>query len=195
MSGVILPEVTWTPTAAESSRQGKAVELVVLHTWGVRDGARLDSVVNYFLDPAHQVSAHYVYGGATGPDAGRCVQMVPRSRKAWTECAFNVIGISVETTDRVWRGHDPAGLRQLARITAWHLHRYGLPAKWVRGKSLLAGGKGFCRHGDLGSAGCGHPVCPVDLHSALGLKLWWTFVYQVKAELRRGGFRHEWGHE
>lgn len=185
---VVLPKLDYVPTAASGTRGGQKVRLVVLHRWGVSytteaaEARSYQGVVNYFKDPAHQASAHVVLPGSAVP--GKATQMVPWSQKAWAEAAYNPVSVEIECADAIWLGHDPHGLHVAARITAFLLHKYGLPATYSTNR-------GFCRHGDLGSAGGGHTVCPVTK----GAPIWTAFVGMVKHEAARGGFLKTWGHE
>lgn len=164
--------------------------MVVIHRWGVSNwkSERIDGVINYFMDPKHEVSSHFVYAGEQGPDAGRCAQMVPLAEKAWTEERFNGVGVSIESADDIWLGTDDDGLRRLARITAWLLWKFQLPAIDLEGEAVLSG-RGFTRHGALGTNGGGHPFCPTSSPSD---PRWKLFVGQVKHEVARGGLRKVW---
>lgn len=164
--------------------------MVVIHRWGVSRwvGERIDGVINYFLNPANQVSSHLIYAGEQGKDAGRCAQMVPLAKKAWTEAAFNSVSLSVESADGIWLGNDLDGLRRLARIVGWLLWKHDLPAVDLEGDAVLHG-KGFTRHGALGVNGGGHFFCPT---SSPDDPRWKLFVSQVQHELTRGNFRKEW---
>jgi hypothetical protein len=181
------PELEWKPTQARSSRNGRPILEVWEHRWG---GGSFRSVTEYLRKPppAGQASAHVVYAGEIGPDAGRAAQLVPWGQKAWTECEFNATGISIEGADAIWVGHDPAGFARLARMTALLLHLHDMPAHYVRGLALLHGSRGFTRHADGLARGCGHLFCPTD-----DMELWDQFVKRVKAEAQLGGFRHHWG--
>lgn len=191
MAAVTLPELKWVPTNACSNRYpGAKVSMIVVHRWGVANWAseRIDGVVNYFKDPRHQVSSHLIYAGEQGPDAGRCVQMVPLARKAWTEAAFNSVGVSIESSDRLWLGKDDAGLRRLARIVAWLLQHHDLPAVDLEGAAVLHG-KGFTRHGALGANGGGHTFCPT---ASADDPRWRLLSHFISLEHQRGGFRKTW---
>lgn len=137
-------------------------------------------------DPAHQVSAHFVYAGEIGKDGGRCVQIVRLADKAWTQCEWNASSVSVECADAMWLGHDPLGLYRLARITGWLLRHFKLTPEWVHGYALIHG-TGFCRHADLGYGGCGHLSCPTT-----DMAVWGWFVHRVQHEVERGGYRTAW---
>jgi len=181
----VLPSLVWNPTTACSDRRGHPVSLVVVHRWGVRftsqeqEAASYHGVINYFRDRSHQVSAHFVYPGSAVPN--EATQMVRYADYAWAEAAFNPSSVEVESADAIWLHKDDAGLRQLARIVAFLLHRYQLPAVWSHRR-------GFCRHADLGAAGGGHTACPTT-----DLGLWRIFVGLVQAEHDRGHFRAVWG--
>ena len=187
MPGITLPDLVADSTPNQSSRNGHTATLVVLHRWA---GGTFDGVVAEFQNPASQASAHIVYAGETGKDAGRCVQLVPYKRKAWTEYpTFNLIGVSVECGDAMWLGQDPEGFKRAARITAFLLHHLKLPPVWVHGEQLVHNPHGFTRHYDLGALGGGHTDPTTDL------TLWTAFFQLVKQEARRGGFRPVWGRD
>lgn len=181
---VVLPKVDWRPTTAKSSRDGHKVERVVLHRWGVKyvnrsqEAASYQGVIRFFSDRRNDASAHFVMPGSAVP--GRCTQMVPYSEAAWTQAAYNRTSVEIECADAIWLGYDPYGLQVTARMTAFLLHRFGLPAVWSK--------QGFCRHADLGALGGGHTSCPTtDLH------VWKQFVHMVKFEAARGDFLRHWG--
>src|SRR5690348_10149466 len=93
---VWLPDLEHHLTAASSPRYGTSISKVWVHRWG---GGTFESVERWFDNPTHEASAHIVYAGETGPYKGRAAQMVPFSRKAWTEAVFNRSGISIESAD------------------------------------------------------------------------------------------------
>ena len=178
------PELPFMRTPNQSPRiHRNDAELCFTHVWG---GGTFPGVVEWLSNPESQASAHVVYAGEVGPHAGEAVQLVAWSAKAWTECDLNDIGISIESADAIWQGHDPHGFARLARMTALILHVHGWPPRWVRGAALTAGTKGHLRHGDAGRLGCGHLYCPtIDLYE--------QFHERVVAEHRHGGFRDSWG--
>ena len=190
---VTLPELRWNPTAASGTRNGHPVELVVVHRWGVRytsepaEKITYEGVIRYFSDPATRASAHVVFPGSAVP--GEATQMVAWHDMAWAEAAYNPVADDVESADACWmpdpskpgKVMDEAGLAVLARIVAYRLHKRGLPAVWSHTR-------GFCRHGDLGTAGGGHTACPT-----IDLALWRRFVRMVQHETERGHFRTSWG--
>jgi N-acetylmuramoyl-L-alanine amidase len=82
------------PVRNQSSRGGARPRLIVLHTTeghSRRGSSDLEGLAAWFDNPASQASAH------KGIDAeGNVVTMVPDSRKAWTQCAFNSVALSIE---------------------------------------------------------------------------------------------------
>jgi hypothetical protein len=158
---------------------------VVVHRWGVRfvdepaEAVDYTGVINFFLNPTNQASAHVVFPGSAVP--GEASQMVAWGDMAWAEAAYNPAADDIESADAIWLEADPAGLAVLARIVADRLRRRALPAVWSTRE-------GFCRHADLGAAGGGHLECPTT-----DLTLWRHFVSLVQAEHQRGGFLPGWG--
>lgn len=191
MAGVVLPDLEWHPTTAYSPRHGAAVEIIVVHRWGVRyttepaEAQSYAGVIAYFKNPANRASAHVVYPGSAVP--GHAAQMVSWDHLAWAEAAYNAEADEIESADACWTGGehgepaDLTGLHVLARIVAYRLHKRGLPPVWSHRR-------GFCRHADLGAAGGGHLECPTT-----DLNLWRRFVGMVQHEHERGGFRASWG--
>lgn len=182
---VVLPRLEWRPTAACGDRHGHPISLIVVHRWGVRytdqsaEARSYQGVINWFLNPGNQASAHIVYPGSAVPN--EATQMVHWADYAWAEAAYNPAAQEIESADAIWLGKDPDGMTQLARIVAYLLHRHGLPPVWSTAK-------GFCRHADLGAAGGGHTECPTT-----DMAVWRGFVRQVQAQAKRGGFRSHWG--
>lgn len=181
-----LPGIVWRPTANHGQRHGSHVARVVLHTWGVRftdeqaEKRSYEGVVNYFLEPSSQVSAHFVYPGSAVPN--EITQMVSYANYAWTEAAFNPTSVEIECADAIWQGADPDGFEQLAHTVGYLLHHFQLPPVWSESH-------GFCRHGDLGAAGGGHLACPTT-----NVSEWKRFAGRVMNNYNAGGYRKFWGH-
>lgn len=183
-----LPHVVWKPTPNHGQRAGAKVERVVLHTWGVHyvneqaEEKAYEGVVKWFSEPQTQVSAHFVYPGSAKPN--EITQMVAYKDYAWAEAAYNRTSVEIECADAIWQGRDPAGLEQLAHITGYLLHKFELkPEHAIHG--------GFCRHGDLGTAGGNHPLCPTA-----DLNYFAEFAARVKANYKAGGYRKTaWGRQ
>lgn len=180
-----VPALPFVPSPNRSSRGGRRPRLVFVHVWG---GGSFQSVCTWLSHPASQASAHLVYGGTLEADAGVAAQLVPFADKAWTECELNAVGISVESADAIWQGHDARGFAQLARIVALLCRLHLDACRPVGGQGILAGSHGFARHADAGALGCGHLSCPTA-----DLALWRQFSERVVAEYRHGGFRAKWG--
>ena len=174
-----LPELGWYPSPNRSSRNGRRPRLVFVHVWG---GGTFDSVRNWLSHPQSQASAHVVYG------EGEAAQLVAWAEKAWTECELNPIGISVESSDAIWRRQDGHGFAQLARLVAGLCHFHLDACRYVDAHGIVAGSHGFTRHADGGALGCGHLACPTT-----DLQLWRQFCERVVDEYRHGGFRSHYG--
>lgn len=181
----ILPEIVWKPTQAKGNRHGSKVQRVVLHRWGVRytteaaEAKSYQGVINEFLHPSNSASAHFVYPGSAKPN--EITQMVSYADYAWTEASYNPTSVEIECADAIWLGHDPLGFEQLAHITGFLLHRFGLPPVWSHDR-------GFCRHGDLGVAGGGHTACPTT-----DMTVWRRFIALTQVHYKQGGYRPSWG--
>lgn len=189
VGALTLPELETHWTAAYTPGRGRPIEDVFLHRWGITavQSESIRGVIAEFLEPRNGASAHLVYAGERGPDAGRCVQMVRFTDTAWTEAADNREGLSIECGDRIWLGLDPRGFARAARITAYLCHRFKLPGQWVQ-HPHTSHAHGITRHGDGGAADGGHTLCPTT-----DRELWLQFVSRVNAEIRHGGFRPSWG--
>jgi len=183
IGSLTLPTLDQHLTGNSSSRFGAPIQKVWVHRWS---GGTFGGVESWFENPSSQASSHIVYAGEVGRDKGRCAQMVPYSRKAWTEAFYNRTGLSIECADAIWLGHDPGGFARAARIVAFLLHNNGLPANWIHGLTFAR--KGFLRHADGGQLAGGHTACPTT-----DLALWEQFVGRVKGELAHGKFRNSWG--
>lgn len=191
---VILPELDYVWTDAKGSRNGHQVRFVALHRWGVRytdpagEAASYKGVISEFRNVKNQASAHIVYPGSAVGAGEKATQMVRWSDKAWTEAVFNPQCVEIECADAIWLGHDMFGLAVTARMTAFLLHKYGLPPVWVKEAAILHDHGGFCRHADFGAGGGGHTRCPTtDLH------FWHVFESLVQHHYHVGGFRPTWG--
>lgn len=179
------PTLPYHRSPNQSSRNGRRPRLVFVHVWG---GGTFESVVAWLSSPRSQASAHVVYGGTLEHAAGAAAQLVPFADKAWTECELNPVGISVESADAIWQGHDPHGFAQLARLVALLCHVHLDACRPVTAQGIVAGSHGFTRHADAGALGCGHLACPTT-----DLALWRQFSERVVAEYRHGGFRDRYG--
>lgn len=184
VQGYTLPGLAWEP-GNHSSRHGGSLRAVCVHRWAIGDRRheRLSGIIEEFKTPASEASAHIVYPGEVGPDAGKCVQMVRVADKAWTCEFFNPVTINAEFGDRMWFGEDPHGLARAARIVGFLCHEYRIPPVWTRNPTVH---KGVCRHYDLGELGGGHTDPTTDDVA------WQHFMARVGFEFHRGGYRPSW---
>lgn len=179
------PPLHWRPSPNKSSRNGRRARLVFVHVWG---GGSFESVCTWLSTPKSAASAHVVYGGTHEHAAGDAAQLVAFADKAWTECELNPVGISIESADAIWTGHDARGFAQLARMVALLCHLHLDACRPVDARGIVAGSHGFTRHADAGALGCGHLSCPTA-----DVALWRQFSTRVVAEYRLGGFRASYG--
>jgi N-acetylmuramoyl-L-alanine amidase CwlA len=169
-----LPPLRQRPSPNFSERAGNRIDLIVIHdTEGGYDGA-----ISWFTNPHSQVSAHIVLK----EDGSEATQMVAFSKKAWHACDYNSRSIGLEMAGFAKSGYGEAEWSTAANIVAWLLHKYQIPAVWVRHGE----GPGFCSHYDLGAAGGGHCDPTTDG------KVWADFVKRVK-DAYAHGFLPEWG--
>ena len=175
---VALPPLKWAESPNYSERAaGVSLDLIIVHdTEGGYEGA-----VRWFGNRHSQVSAHLVLK----EDGSEATQMVPYSKKAWHCAAFNSRSVGLEMAGFAKAGYGEREWAVAARIVAFLLHKYALPARWARGGS----GPGFCRHYDLGAAGGGHHDPTTDD------AVWEAFGARVEAEAKRGGFHSTWGRD
>lgn len=96
------------PSPNHGPRPAEAVDTLVLHYTGMRDGA---SAVARLRDPRSAVSAHYVV-----VEDGTVLQLVAEERAAWHA------GVSC------WRGHRGLNARSIGIEIVNGGHDYGLPA-------------------------------------------------------------------
>lgn len=179
------PALPYRPSPNRSSRGGRRPRLIFLHRWS---GGSFESVQHWLSVKESEASAHVIYGGTLEKPAGLASQLVPFAEKAWTECELNPVGISIESADAIWNGHDAHGFAQLARIVALIAHLHLDACRAVSAAGIVAGSHGFTRHADAGALGCGHLECPTT-----DPELWRQFSERVIAEHRAGGFRDRWG--
>ncbi|SRR6266540_1383234 len=172
---VHLPELLWKRSPNQSSRHGARVDLLVWHeTAGSYAGA-----VSWLRNPAAGASAHIVLR----EDGLEAAQLVELEAKAWHAADFNRRSVGVEHANTTAKGY--ATREQLhvsARIFGWLCLELGVPPRWAR----RGQGRGVCYHGELGSAGGGHPACGPDRSG------WLRFLDLLHGELERGHFRKEW---
>ena len=175
---VVLPALQWRESPNQSARD-REVNCVVVHdTEGGYQGA-----VSWLCNPQAQASAHVVLR----EDGLEATQLVPYSHKAWHCADYNSQTIGLEMAGIARLGFGDPQLRRAARIVAFFLHKYNLPADHVRPDDLGRLGRGWTLHQDLGLKGGGHH--DPGFNTA---KAFW-FGRLVASELKRGGFRVDWG--
>jgi hypothetical protein len=157
-----LPPLKWAPSPNYSAR-GAKVDLIVIHDC---EGS-YTSAVSWFGQKASQVSAHVVLK-EDGTEASQCVDF---GAKAWHAMDFNSRSIGIEMGGFAARGFPEVEWDSCARVTAYLLRAYGLPASWAHGGQ----GAGFTSHYDLGRAGGGHSDPTRDV------TVWQSFVNRVQA--------------
>jgi len=162
MTTLTLPPLKHVASPNFSSRHGTPVDLIVCHDC---EGSYAGSI-NWFANPASQVSAHVVLRD----DGQEATQMVDFADKAWHVVSFNPRSIGIEMAGYAAKGFGAAEWQDAANIIAWLLHRFNLPCRWAQHGS----GPGFCSHYDLGAAGGGHKDPTTD--SAV----WAAFVKLVQ---------------
>lgn len=142
-----------------SSREGGRIHLLVLHTTEDHDSLR--DLFNLFEN--EEDSSHYASDAA-----GNIAQYVEDRYKAWTECNFNPVSLSLEQiafsafSREYWFTQRHPQLEAAAKFVAYgHIH-YGVPIR----KGKVSGGgivdDGVVQHKDLGLIGCGHSDCGPD---------------------------------
>jgi hypothetical protein len=125
-------------------------QLIVLH---MMEGGYLGSIA-WLCRVLTQASAHLCLR-ADGIDM---TQLVPLMYKAWAQCAFNGLGVSLEIEGFTAKGLSDVTLNAAALVAARLCLAYGIPPVWARGGQ----GAGVCCHHDLGAAGGGHvDICGV----------------------------------
>ena len=133
VGGAQLLSCTSNPVRNFSTRAaGSVVSMPTLH-YTVSTPGTLDAIRGLFDDPNFAASSHTLL-----EPSGRCVQIVPFSKKAWTQGAFNSVADSVEIiccrTDpsRAWWLAQPIIAKSL--LASWIVDRLrarGLPPKLV----------------------------------------------------------------
>lgn len=177
-AAIVLPPLLWRQSPNQSARTTSIRTIVVHDTEGGYEGA-----VSWLCNPKAQASAHVVLK----EDGSEAVQLVPYSRKAWACAGYNSQTINLEMAGVASKGYRDIELRRAARIVAFFLHKYRLPARHVKPDARGVLGSGWTLHQDLGQIGGGHH----DPGFSAAKALW--FGRLVSQELKRGGFRPEWG--
>lgn len=160
-----------------SSREGRTVRLIVLHT---SEGATTyGSLGSFFSHPSSAVSSH------VGIDDTPNVvgEYVLRGYKAWTSSNANPVAVQAELctpngaamgwTPDDWAKH-PTMLSNTAQWIKEESEALGIPIVRLSPAAAQSTGFGVCQHSDLGAWGGGHTDCgpafPIDqvIEMALG---------------------------
>lgn len=145
----------FTRIVRNQSARTAPISLIILHTTeganqpGIQD---LNSLVNWFDNPASQASSH------VGIDAeGNCVRMVTDDRKAWTAGNYNSLSLNIEqvgfasTAKGNWVKGYHQGLHRVARQIAEWSRKHKIPLR----HSIE---HGVCQHVHVSGPG-GHTDC------------------------------------
>lgn len=114
----------------QSNRISKAIQFVTHET--VSKPGTLDAIWRLFNTPSFGASSHYLL-----EVTGRCKQIVPLEKKAWTQGAFNSASVSVEiiapsgSTRAWWMRQRIIRRGILASLIRDNLKRMGSPLRWV----------------------------------------------------------------
>lgn len=147
----------------QSSREGGRVHLLVLHTTEGHDAPSgnppLDLVGLGALFDSEEASSHF----ASNRD-GRIARYVEDERKAWTQCNFNPVSLSLEQigfasfSKRQWfERHEQ--LHAAAEFILYGHRHHGVPIQAGRVSGGGVARDGVVQHSDLGGIGCGHSDC------------------------------------
>ena len=98
-------DILQTPSPNFNSRDGQAVDMLVLHYTGMKSGT---SALDRMCEAAAEVSAHYMV-----EEDGRIFQMVDENMRAW------------HAGRSYWRGHSNINQRSIGIEIANPGHRFG----------------------------------------------------------------------
>jgi hypothetical protein len=139
------PPVKFIQSPNHSSRNGTAIDMIVLH---YTDGPTAQSAINRFLDPASQVSAHYIVDRN-----GDIYQMVRDSDKAWHALAANSRSIGIEHVAMPGQGMATAQEQSSVALIKWLIASYSVTKDNITGHRYAPGN-------------AGHTDCPDGLFGA-----------------------------
>ncbi|HVV85818.1 MAG TPA: peptidoglycan recognition family protein, partial [Kofleriaceae bacterium] len=124
--GLGYPQAMWNPASTSNyqaaSRGAAQLNYIVIHTTEGSYGG----TINWFKNPAAQVSAHYVVRSSDG----QITQMVDDSDVGWHDACFNSESIGIEHEGFVadpTRWYTEAMYTSSAKLTAWLCDQYGIP--------------------------------------------------------------------
>jgi hypothetical protein len=157
---VIFDKATWRgPTSNKyTGGMGKVMGLVVHIAVSGPNGSQPgqvavdagEGIVEYFLSPASQVSAHFVTG-----TKGELFQVVDTADAAWAQVAGNANWISVEDAGNCGDTLLASQVESVAQLLAWLHATHGVPLQLT--ESPATPGLGY--HA-MGGASWGNHPCP-----------------------------------
>ena len=171
------PEIS-TNVRNQSSRNGVRPRLIVIHTTESHNRAGLSDIrgiISWFDNPRSQASSHVVNDGE-GHDA----RLVPDSRKAWTQGAFNAVSLSIEqvgharTSGEEWARRYRRQLDNTALWVAYWSRRWGIPIRRGATRGCGVVRSGVVSHDQLG---CGND------HTDPGRGYPWSYMLRRAREL------------
>jgi N-acetylmuramoyl-L-alanine amidase len=130
------------PSPNHDSRDGQAIEILLLHYTGMKSG---EEAIARLRDPAAKVSAHYVI-----EEDGRVFHLVPEDRRAWHagvsswRGSGNVnarsIGIEIVNPGHEWgyRAFPAVQMQAVTELARGILSRHPIPPRNVIGHSDVA---------------------------------------------------------
>ena len=136
------PKLIQAPSPNHDSREGQAVDILLLHCTGMPNG---EMALSRLRDPAAKVSAHYVV-----EEDGRVFHLVPEDRRAWHAGvsswlgASNInqrsIGIEIVNPGHEfgYRAFPAAQMQAVLELSLGIIARHRIPAARVIGHSDVA---------------------------------------------------------
>jgi N-acetyl-anhydromuramyl-L-alanine amidase AmpD len=110
----------WDPSSNKSSRRGRQIDSIVIHTTEGKYG----SAVSWLKNPHSKVSAHYVIR----EDGGEIRQLVSDEDAAWAQTYYNERGIGIECAGYASRASTwtPGLKAALVELVAWLAKTHGV---------------------------------------------------------------------
>jgi N-acetylmuramoyl-L-alanine amidase len=136
------PKLIQTPSPNHDSREGHAVDILLLHYTGMPSG---EMALSRLRDPAAKVSAHYVV-----EEDGRVFHLVPEDRRAWHagisswlgESNINQRSIGIEIVNPGhefgYRAFPGMQMKAVLDLSLGIIARHAIPAARVIGHSDVA---------------------------------------------------------
>lgn len=128
------PPVQFVESPNYSSRNNTKIDMVVMH---FTDGSSAQGAINRFLNPAEQVSAHYIVDRD-----GTIYQMVRDTDKAWHAKAANARSIGIEHVALPGQQMTPAQTTSSVSLIKWLTATYAIPKSGITGHRFAPGNEG-----------------------------------------------------